>query len=70
MVLRGHVTGPKEPEMKETELGLPTITSYPISLHMTSALRGRVVSQFLTKGRELVWIWHCKRRRGLKNPEI
>ena len=44
--------GPKEPELKETEIGLPTITSYPISLHMTSALRGRGDSQFLTKGRE------------------
>ena len=62
----GHVMGPKEPGPKEAELGLPTITSYPILLRMTSALRGRGVSQFLTKGRELVWIWHCQGGRGSK----
>ena len=26
--------------------------------HVTSALRGEGVSQFLTKGREVAWIWY------------
>ena len=38
---------------------------------MTSVLKGRKGgSQFLTKGREVAWIWYCttKRGRGVKNP--
>ena len=40
------------------------------SMHMMSVLRGRkVVSQFLTKGREFVWIWYQQGGRGSKIPK-